>query len=277
VFSRILAALDGSPHGEAALSHALRIARASGGTVRGVHVVDRSLLESSVVADLSGAVGFQPFLNMTAELRRALVSAGEAIIAGFEARARDSGVSFTSALQEGRVADILEGEARASDLVAAGSRGTNASHRGELIGRHADALARRLHAPLLLSPDNDTPFSRPVLAYDASPKAQQALALVADLARLLGLPVTVLTVTPDEAQGKARLAEAEGILRERGVATQGRLRRGHPDEAILEELSQGADLIAIGAHGHGRIVELVLGSTTDRVLRRAGVPVLCAG
>jgi len=33
----------------------------------------------------------------------------------------------------------------------------------------------------------------------------------------------------------------------------------------------------MGAHGHGRVVELVLGSTTDRVLRAAKVAVLLAG
>jgi nucleotide-binding universal stress UspA family protein len=277
VFSRILVALDGSPHAEAALSHALRIARASGGSLRGVHVIDRSLLEASVVTDLSGAAGFQPFLNLTAEMRHALVSAGEAIIASFEARSREAGLPFSSALAEGSISEVLEREARETDLVAAGSRGANARDRGDLIGRHADALARKLHAPLLLCPDRDSPFERPLAAYDGSPKARKALLLLADLARLMALPVTALTVADEETQGRAHLSEAEKLLRERGVESRTRLARGHPDEAILAAVAEGADLVAIGAHGHGRIVELVLGSTTDRVLRRAAVPVLCAG
>ena len=61
-FARITLGLDGSPHAEAALSHAIRIARATKGLVRGIHVVDRSMLDGVVVADLSGSVGFQPFL-----------------------------------------------------------------------------------------------------------------------------------------------------------------------------------------------------------------------
>jgi len=40
---------------------------------------------------------------------------------------------------------------------------------------------------------------------------------------------------------------------------------------------EGTDFFAIGTHGHGRIVEPVLGSTTDRVLRRARVLMLCVG
>ncbi|HEU5250482.1 MAG TPA: universal stress protein [Thermoanaerobaculia bacterium] len=42
-------------------------------------------------------------------------------------------------------------------------------------------------------------------------------------------------------------------------------------------MAAGADLVAMGAHGHGRVVELVLGSTTDRVLRSATIPVVLAG
>jgi len=276
-FSRIAVGLDGSPHAETALSHALRIARASGGTVRGVHVVDRSMLDGVVVADLSGSVGFQPFLNLSGELREALVCAGEAIAAAFEARAREVGIPCETASREGNVSEILEEEARGCGLLAVGSRGANAAHRRDLVGRHADALARRLPAPLLVAPAEYGEFRRPLLAYDGSPKSRNALALVADLAALLELPVRVVTASDEEREGEARLAEAEEALRGRSVAASGSRRSGHPDDAIFAEIGEGADLVAMGAHGHGRIVELVLGSTTDRVLRAAAVPVLLAG
>ena len=100
-FTRIAVGLDGSPHSETALGHAFRIARAAAGTVRGVHVVDRSLLDGVVVADLSGSVGFQPFLNLSGELREALVSAGGAIVASFEARAKEAGVPFELVVKKG--------------------------------------------------------------------------------------------------------------------------------------------------------------------------------
>ena len=268
-FSRIAVGLDGSAHSEAALGHALRIARAAGGTVLGVHVVDRSLLDGVVVADLSGSVGFQPFLNLSGELRDALVSAGGAIVASFEARAKEAEVSFEPVLREGNVSEILEEEARGCGLVAVGSRGANAAHRRDLIGRHADALARRMPAPLLVSPARYLEFR--------SPKSKKALALVAELAALLELPVRILTADDDQREGQVRLAEAEEELRYRRVPASGVLRPGHPDEAILAEVGAGADLVAMGAHGHGRVIELVLGSTTDRVLRAAAVPVLLAG
>lgn len=275
-FSRIAVGLDGSPHSETALGHALRIARAASGVVRGVHVVDRSLLDGVVVADLSGSVGFQPFLNLSGELREALVSAGGAIVASFEARAKEAGVDFEPVLREGNVSEILVEESRDCDLAAAGSRGSNAQHRRELVGRHADSLARRMPAPLLVAPAEYFEFRAPVLAWDGSPKARKALALVAELAALLELPVRVVTAADDEREGQSRLAEAEEELRYRRVTASGSRRPGHADDAVFAEIGAGADLVAMGAHGHGRVVELVLGSTTDRVLRAATVPVLLA-
>jgi nucleotide-binding universal stress UspA family protein len=276
-FARIAIGLDGSPHSETALGHALRIARASSGVVRGVHVVDRSLLDGVVVADLSGSVGFQPFLNLSGELREALVSAGGAIVASFESRANEAGVKFEPVLREGNVSEILAEEAQGCDLVAVGSRGSNAQHRRELVGRHADSLARRMPVPLLVAPAEYLEFRLPVLAWDGSPKAKKALALVAELAALLELPVRVVTAGDDEREGRSRLAEAEEELRYRRVSASGSWRSGHADDAIFAEISAAADLVAMGAHGHGRVVELVLGSTTDRVLRAATVPVLLAG
>lgn len=276
-FARIMVGLDGSPHSETALGHALRIASAASGVVRGVHVVDRSLLDGVVVADLSGSVGFQPFLNLSGELREALVSAGGAIVASFEARAKEAGVAFETVLREGNVSEILAEESPDCDLAAVGSRGVNAAHRQQLVGRHADSLARRMPAPLLVAPAEYREFRSAVLAWDASPKAKKALSLVAEMAALLELSARVITAGDDEREGRSRLAEAEEDLRIRRVIAVGSWRPGHADEAIFAEIGAGADLVAMGAHGHGRVVELVLGSTTDRVLRAATVPVLLAG
>ncbi|MEO8347335.1 MAG: universal stress protein [Acidobacteriota bacterium] len=276
-FSRIAVGLDGSPHAESALSHALRIARAARSVVRGIHVVDRALLDGVVVADLSGSVGFQPFLNLSGELREALVSAGGAILAAFEARAQEAGVLFEPVLKEGNVSEILEEESASCGLAAVGSRGANAAHRRDLVGRHADALARRMPTSLLVAPADYREFRQPVLAWDGSPKSRKALALAAEMAALLELPVRVVTANDDEEAGQALLAEAEEELRYRRVAATGVVRKSHPDDAIFTEVGAGGDLVAMGAHGHGRVVELVLGSTTDRVLRAATVPVLLAG
>jgi nucleotide-binding universal stress UspA family protein len=50
---------------------------------------------------------------------------------------------------------------------------------------------------------------------------------------------------------------------------------GGVQKAIINVVKeQHADIIVLGTHGHGRIGRLVLGSTTERVLRKLGIPVM---
>ena len=46
-------------------------------------------------------------------------------------------------------------------------------------------------------------------------------------------------------------------------------------EKILDEAERReADLIVVGSHGHGRLFEMLIGSTSEGLLRKARVPVL---
>ncbi|MBI4600377.1 MAG: universal stress protein [Planctomycetes bacterium] len=50
---------------------------------------------------------------------------------------------------------------------------------------------------------------------------------------------------------------------------------GLPWEKITEHArANAADLIVLGQHGHGLLDRLLVGSTTDRVLRKAPCPIL---
>lgn len=54
-----------------------------------------------------------------------------------------------------------------------------------------------------------------------------------------------------------------------------RVLEGVPAETILAEAKGvGADLIVLGAHGHTRLGEALLGSVSHKVLQRSSVPVL---
>ena len=53
------------------------------------------------------------------------------------------------------------------------------------------------------------------------------------------------------------------------------VRRGNPVEEILAQAKEGGhDLIVLGTHGHGSLVDAMMGDTVRRVLRRSSVPVL---
>ena len=69
---------------------------------------------------------------------------------------------------------------------------------------------------------------------------------------------------------------SENARAESGIETdQILVRRGHPVEEILGQIRDGGhDLVVMGAHGHGTLVDALMGDTVRRVLRLSPVPVL---
>jgi nucleotide-binding universal stress UspA family protein len=67
---------------------------------------------------------------------------------------------------------------------------------------------------------------------------------------------------------------AEDVLQRR-CECEPLLVRGYVVEKILSEAKRlGADMIVMGAHGHGRLHDMLVGSTTEGVLHKSPVPVL---
>lgn len=80
--------------------------------------------------------------------------------------------------------------------------------------------------------------------------------------------------------GKRILEKAQNFARKAGMEPEGKLRKiqtfGHRiSDMILEEAKDWpADLIVIGTHGRRGLHDVLLGSVSDGVARRATVPVL---
>src|SRR6516165_3532510 len=83
---------------------------------------------------------------------------------------------------------------------------------------------------------------------------------------------------PDEEELK-RIHENLGATfcsaREKGIDVETVVEIGQPAACIVgAAASRGADLIVLGTHGHGGFEHLMLGSVTEKVLRKAACPVL---
>jgi nucleotide-binding universal stress UspA family protein len=128
---------------------------------------------------------------------------------------------------------------------------------------------------VFVSPLQFQPVSRPLLAYDGSQRASAAMHSAAEFCATLDLPLTVLHVTARECSNEERaLDEARRYLSSYGVQPTFLSLSGHPYQRIVDCIKdRGHDLLFIGAHGHSRIIEMVLGSTTEYVLRNAPCPV----
>lgn len=270
----ILVGIDGSEHSRTALRYATWLARRLDATVTGLHVVDIVSIEGSFFHDISGSLGFEPYLDFTSKMREALHERGQALLDEFRATCSSEGVRCETALQIGIVPSEICERAREADLVVIGHRGVNQRFSTGLLGGTAESVTRQCPKPLLVTPLEFAEIKSPLLAYDGSQRASAAMHVAAEVCSHLGLPLSVLTVCRDEEQGEKIIDQARRYLASYSLQTHPFVTTGQAYERIPAEIREKHyDLVFMGSHGHGRIIELVLGSTTEYVLRNAPCPV----
>lgn len=131
-------------------------------------------------------------------------------------------------------------------------------------------------------------MKRILVATDLSSRSELAVMRAAALAKARNAELTVLNVLDDDQPpvliapqrlAIANLLEVNGqALKERlGVESKAIVRVGDPVvviNAVAEEI--GADLLVMGAHRHTPLRDLFIGTTLERVVRNAKIPVLRA-
>ncbi|MEU0679942.1 universal stress protein [Streptomyces albogriseolus] len=133
---------------------------------------------------------------------------------------------------------------------------------------------------------------RIVVGVDGSDYSTRALRWAAQEARLRGARLEVIHAWqipsvglpgvsppyPDEMFEPAARAVVDHAVADLGAGPEKagidkRAVKGHPP-AVLIEASEGAALVVVGSHGHGRIAGTLLGSVSQRVAHHARCPVV---
>jgi nucleotide-binding universal stress UspA family protein len=267
----ILVGLDGSEHSRTAGRYALWLGERFGATVVGLHVVDIVSIEGSFFHDISGSLGFEPYLDFSSKMREVLHERGKGLLQEFAEQAAQSGVRADTLLGMGVVANEIAEYAKTADLVVIGHRGVNEKFSTGLLGSTAESVTRKCPKPVFVCTLDFRPSTNPLLAYDGSQRAAAAMQSAAEFCTTLSLPLTVLTVSKDEAAGRKILDEAEKYMSSYQLRTSFVLQQtGNAPERITNFLKEREhDLLFIGAYGHSRIIEMVLGSTTEYVMRNS--------
>jgi nucleotide-binding universal stress UspA family protein len=290
----ILVPLDGSAFGELALPLALSIAERQRAELELVHV-----FEETPPSLVQGAPALDPGLDR--DLKRDRESYLQSV-AGWVRRS--TAIPVTATLLEGTdVASVLAEHIarRHADLVAMTTHGRSGISR-LWMGSVAIDVVRHSASPVLVirpaeSGSRDEParpFRRVLVPLDGSPADDDA---VDDLLAVAGaddaeftllhviVPVVYLTEPPQvavltevelETAAERYLEETARKLRPRGFAVTTRVvTHTQPARAILEYATEwGAGLVAMEAHTRTALERLLLGSTTDKVIRASHVPVL---
>lgn len=279
MYQNILLCTDGSPAADIATEYAVWLAHKLRAGIHALYVTDIRMLEGPWLADFAGAVGAQPYPGLLPKLQEIQRQKADTLLAAVAKRCDQQAVYCELAHEVGSlIHTMLDYETRA-DLVVLGQHGEHAQWTGDMLGSSVERMVRGSVKPCLVTSGEFRPINHILIAYDGSAESGKALRTGLQLAETLATPVTLVTVCQRDREESAAtlLQQAHRDAVSRKLTTHAQLLHGNAETEILNEREKsGADLIVMGAYGHTRIRELVLGSTTSHVIRKATVPVLLA-
>ncbi len=274
---QILVGLDGSDYSDIAVKYGIALAKASQATLQGVHVVDIVQVESPLLHDLAGATGVAPQLNLTALMRENLNCRGQHLLAQFRQDCETAGVASVEHLVTGVIPTEITRLAHEVDLVLVGRGGVHTGLSKALLGSAVESVVRSGVKPTMVTPQEYRAIRKPLLATDGSPSAMAALSVAVAFANQMALPLSVVHCAPQSNDQPEFLNAVEHQVKEGGIACDVHTCMGNAHEDLASYVrEQGHDLLFMGSFGQRRIVEWLLGSTTQYFLRTSPIPlVLC--
>ncbi|TEU17279.1 MAG: universal stress protein [Anaerolineales bacterium] len=249
LFADILVPVSGEETGWHALEQALVVARREEASLRGLHVVSSEAQRDSEEA--------------------------QAVQAEFNWRCEAAGIPGELAVVVGGVARKICERVRWTDLAVVHLAHPPAPQPVARLSSGFRTLIRRCPRPVLAVPRALSHLDRALLAYDGSPKADEALFVATYLSCRWNITLVVVTVIETGRTTSETLARAQRYLETHEVQATFVKESGPAAEAVLKTAKEHeSDLIIMGGYGFSPVLEVVLGSTVDQVLRTSRQPML---
>ncbi len=271
----LLVAVDSSAHAQAALEHALELSKAYQARLTGLYVLDIRYLEMPPYLDYSYSFEAVPPTLAPLDVMDKFREKSERILSDFRGAVGRAGLVVETRTEEGVPGQVIADVGESYDLIVMGKRGEHAKWGRDLLGSTAETVARRSATPVLLVEEKSRPVKSALVLFDGSHPSNRGLKLAADLAVHTAAVLRVLTVDDDAERGQATLNEARAYLEPLGLNTGYSVLPGPIVKAATASLADDpADLVIVGMRGHSPLHHLILGRTTEQLMRSVGVPVL---
>ena len=276
-YKNILIHLDNSIGCRNRLEVAFGLARDFDAELTGIFVVPTYIVPSYVEAQIS--------VDLMTDITEKALARAEETVTSYRQLAEDARVTLQTAVVEGQIIPILREHSKYADLMILGQDHPedpdNASY------GLADSLLFEGACACLVVPHSgklETPGKRSLLTWNASREAAHALREAMPLLQRADT-VVVLSSEPDDgnnelanghphAQAVLHLLESHGI---EAISSGINNPDISPTDAIIAQaVEMDADLIVMGAYGHARLREIILGGVTRDLLKRAPTCLLLA-
>jgi nucleotide-binding universal stress UspA family protein len=260
--------------GERAGAYATSLAKTLDASLSGLCVLPDTPFATFAYAEVS--------YEMVASAREDAIAAARAASARFESHARGSGLAVACEVVCAPLpvaTEQVEQSARLADLVVIEQPDPG---RRRPADHHLDTVLLRSGRPALVVPyiqRHEPKFGQATVAWDGSATAARALGDALPLLRRMSRVEVVNVVRAGDEQDRDFAPKLARHLARHGIDAEfRRLPSAIPvAETILSHVADaGSDLLVMGAYGHSRLREALLGGASRGILSSTAVPVLMA-
>ena len=278
----ILTCTDGSPYARSVYELTAWAAQRLDAAVHVLHMLDphRERAES---VDLSGNIGLdtgQALLHELVDLEekqnRLAREQGKLVLAEAERQLRAGGISrLTLEQRHGELVETVTRLEEKADLLILGKRGQDAGFASDHLGSNLERVIRASIRPVFVASRDFPQVKSFLLAYDGGQSMTKALDFLLARPLLRGLRCHLLRAGKIDDKAGWFAQEAAAKLQSAGYEVTVELTAGEPEKVIADSVARHRiGVVLMGAYGHSRIRQLVVGSTTTAILRTCHVPVL---
>jgi len=280
--TRLIALIDGSGYSQSVRDLTRWVAERTAASVELMHVLGRRGVGSEPT-DLSGNLKLgartallQELADLDEQKAKLELKRGRLLLEEAKSGLEETGLSSVSTkLRHGDLIDAIgefEGDA---DLIIIGKRGEAADFAKLHLGSNLERVVRSATKPVLVASRAFKPISKFLIAFDGGESAMKAVRHIAGGKLFTGLPCVLLCVGKPTDSLQEKLDDAAALLRKAGYEVEASFEAGEPEDVIKNRIeSDNIDLLVMGAYGHSRIRNLIIGSTTTEMVRSCQVPVM---
>lgn len=280
--THLIALIDGSGYSQSVCDLTRWVAERTDASVDLMHVLGRRGVGPEP-ADLSGSLKLGARTALLKELadldeqkNKLELKRGRLLLEEAKTGLEEAGLkSVGTKLRHGDLVEGItefEGEA---DLILVGKRGEAADFAKLHLGSNLERVVRAATKPVMVASRAFKPINKFLIAFDGGESAMKAVHHIASGKLFTGMPCTLLTVGKATDSLQEKLDEAAAILRKAGYDVDAGFASGEPEDVIKDRIeADNIDLLVMGAYGHSRIRNLIIGSTTTEMVRSCHVPVM---
>lgn len=279
--THVTACIDGSTSAPSVCDYAAWASLRLQAPLTLLHVLDQR--QYPMAADLSGNIGLGSREHLLEELAaldeqrsKLALEQGRGMLAAAKERAIADGVHAPEGKQ--RHGDLLQSLRELEDetrLLVVGRQGESSAGDMQHVGSQLESIIRIMHRPVLVTPLDFKQPASALLAFDGSATSRKGVEMLAASPLLKGLPIHLVMIGQEDAEASAQMDWAQKKLTSEGFTVHGAIRQGEVEPSLhAYQAEHGIDLLVMGAYGHSRIRQFLVGSTTTAMLRTSTTPLL---